>query len=80
MLGGKTYLWVDIQRLLACSRMSPDERMDIGDWLPPDDRPACSSIRRLFVARMDCLEAMQTLLELGTQPIVGFDHIPESAF
>lgn len=51
-------MWVDIERLLARSRMGPDEGVDIGDWLPPNDRPARSSIRRLFVTGMDCPETV----------------------
>jgi len=70
-------LWVDIERFLACSRMSPNERMNIGDWLPSNDGSACSSIRRLLVAGVDGLKTVQTLLEFRTQSVMRLDHIPE---
>lgn len=58
--------------------MSPNERMNIGDWLPSNDGSACSSIRRLLVAGVDGLKTVQTLLEFRTQSVMRLDHIPES--
>ena len=58
-------LRVDEQRLLASDRMGTDDGMSSGNRLSTHNRVASTCCCSLFVARVDRLQPVQALLELG---------------
>lgn len=72
-------LRVDVESLLASGRMCAHDGVYVADWLTTVDGSASSGGLSLFVARVHCLEAMKTFLELGGETLVGFGHVAEES-
>lgn len=70
-------LGVDVERLVAGGRMSPDNGVLVDDRVAPLDAAAGSSGVDLLDARVRGLETMETLLEERAQTLVGRDGVDE---
>jgi hypothetical protein len=59
----------------ASCRMSADQRMLRGNRLTPYDPTSLLASFSLFDSRVDCFQAMESLLQQWRQPVVSFDVI-----